>query len=252
MSLPDVNDAASPSGPPCFQRAILKISGEAFCPPGSFGVHRAPLDRIATEIADVARLGVQIAVVCGGGNFLRGTHSAEELGIDLATADYMGMLGTVLNALALQDTLERRGCPTRLQSALSISRVGEPFDRRRCLRHLEKGRVVLLAAGTGNPHVTTDSCAAIRGVELGADVLLKGTKVDGVYDADPARQPNARLYERVGYSEVINGRLRVMDIGAAELCEQHRLPVIVFNLFKHGMLRRVVLGEPVGTRMDAS
>jgi len=235
---------------PRYRRVILKVSGEAFCPPGGFGVHRGPLDHVATEIAGVAGLGVQVAVVCGGGNYMRGESVADEIGIEPATADYMGMLGTVLNALALQDTLVRRGIQARVQSALAIARVGEPFDRARCLRHLEKGLVVILAAGTGNPHVTTDSCASIRGVELGAEVLLKGTKVDGVYDADPDRDSNATLYKHVTYEQVINGRLRVMDIGAAEMCERYRLPVIVFNLFRRGMGRRIVLGEDLGTRMD--
>jgi uridylate kinase len=234
---------------PRFQRVILKISGEGFCPAGGFGIHREPLDRIAREVADIARLGVEIGVVVGGGNFIRGVTFADDLGIHRSTADYMGMLGTVLNALALQESLERDGLETRVMSALEIARVCEPFVRRRCLRHFEKGRVVILAAGTGNPHVTTDSCASIRGVELRADALLKGTKVDGVYDADPAKNPDAKLYEDVTYQQVINGRLRVMDIGAAEMCEQYQLPVIVFNLFQSGTLRRVILGERVGTRM---
>ncbi len=238
------------SQPPRYKRAILKISGESFCPPGSSGVHREPLDRMATEIREIATLGVQVGVVCGGGNFLRGKHFAEDLGIDRATADYMGMLGTVLNALALHDALERLGQPARIHSALAIARVGLPFERHRCIDHLEQGRVAILAAGTGNPHVTTDSCAAIRAIELKADVLLKGTKVDGVYDADPAQNPQAKLYAHVTYDQVIDGRLRVMDIAATELCQQYRLPVVVFNLFKHGTLRRVILGEPVGTRLD--
>lgn len=234
---------------PKYRRIILKLSGEALCLPGGFGVHRGPLDRVVGEIVDVARLGVQIGIVCGGGNFLRGSRFAEELGIHRATADYMGMLGTVLNGLALQDALERSGQPARILSALAIARVGEPFDRQCCLRHFERGRVVILTAGTGNPHVTTDSCASIRGIELDAEVLLKGTKVDGVYDADPAQDPSARLYRHVTYAEVINGRLRVMDIGAAEMCEQYQLPVIVFNLFTPGTLRRIVLGEELGTMM---
>lgn len=234
---------------PCYQRVILKISGEGFCSPGGFGLQREPLDRIAAEIGQIVDLGVQVGVVCGGGNFLRGSTLADELGIHRSTADYMGMLGTVLNALALQETLDRDGHPARIQSALAIARVGEPFDRRRCLRHLEKGRVIILAAGTGNPHVTTDSCAAIRAVELSADVVLKGTKVDGVYDDDPAQNPNARLYQTVTYEQVINGRLRVMDIGAAEMCEQYHMPVVVFNLFEPGTLRRIVLGEQIGTRL---
>ncbi len=236
---------------PRYRRIILKISGEVFCLPGGLGLAREPLMRIAGEIADVAQMGVQVGVVVGGGNFMRGANFAQELGIDRSTADYMGMLATVLNALALQEALHELGRPTRVQSALPVPRVCESFDRHRCLRHLERGRVVVLAAGTGNPHVTTDSGASIRAIELKADALLKGTKVDGVYDDDPAHNPAARLLGRVSYEQVVNQRLRVMDIGAAEMCEQYGLPVIVFNLFKPGTLRRVVLGEPVGTHMGA-
>ncbi|MBL8878078.1 MAG: uridine monophosphate kinase, partial [Phycisphaerales bacterium] len=186
---------------PQYQRVLLKISGEGFCPPGGFGINPEELHNISREIAEVHQLGVQLAVVCGGGNFLRGARFAETLGIDLPTADYMGMLATVLNALALQEGLERLGLRTRVQSALSISRVCEPFIRRRCIRHLEKGRIVMLAAGTGNPHVTTDSAAALRAAEIHADVLLKATKVDGVYDSDPKKNPTAKLYGRVGYNQ---------------------------------------------------
>jgi uridylate kinase len=238
-----------PEPQPRYRRVLLKISGEGFCPPGQFGIHPEPLDRVTGEIEEVIELGVQVAVVVGGGNFLRGESFSQDLGIHVATADYMGMLATVLNALALQEVLERRGHPTRVQSALSIQRACEPFVRRRAVRHLEKGRVVILAAGTGNPHVTTDSCAALRAAELGADVLLKATKVDGVYDDDPRRNPQARLYERMTYNDVINGRLKVMDLSAVDVCQQHGIPIIVFNLFKPGTLRRVVLGEPLGTRV---
>jgi uridylate kinase len=234
---------------PRYKRVILKISGEAFCPPGGGGLHREPLERVAGEIGAVAQLGVQVGVVCGGGNFLRGSRSAEALGVTRATADYMGMLGTVLNAVALHDTLERLGHPARVQSALAIARVCEPFERHRCLRHFDQGRVVLLAAGTGNPHVTTDSCAAMRAVELDADLLAKATKVDGVYDADPAHHPNAKLYETVTYDEVIDGRLKVMDISATDICQQYQMPVVVFNLYTPGTFRRIVLGEHLGTRM---
>jgi uridylate kinase len=232
---------------PHYRRVLLKISGEGFCPPGGFGIHREPLDRVASEIHEVIGLGVQVAVVVGGGNFLRGEAFAQELGIETATADYMGMLATVLNALALQEALEDRGHASRVQSALSIQRACEPFIRRRAIRHLEKERVVILAAGTGNPHVTTDSCAALRAAELKTDVLLKATKVDGVYDDDPETNPHARLYERVTYNDVIDGRLRVMDVSAIDVCQQHHIPIVVFNLFKPGTFRRVVLGEPLGT-----
>jgi uridylate kinase len=236
------------AGPePRYRRVLLKISGEGFCPPGEFGIHPEQLDRVASEIHEVVELGVQIGVVVGGGNFLRGANFAEELDIDIATADYMGMLATVLNALALQEALERRGHTTRVQSALAIQRVCEPFIRRRAIRHLEKDRVVILAGGTGNPHVTTDSCAALRAAELRADVLLKATKVDGVYDDDPKTNPQARLYERMTYNHVIDRRLKVMDVSAIDVCQQHHVPIIVFNLFKPGTLRRVVLGEPLGT-----
>lgn len=232
---------------PRYRRVLLKISGEGFCPPGEFGIYPEQLDRVANEIHEVAELEVQVAVVVGGGNFLRGANFAEEFGIEVATADYMGMLATVLNALALQEALERRGHTTRVQSALAIQRVCEPFIRRRAIRHLEKGRVVILAGGTGNPHVTTDSCAALRAAELEADVLLKATKVDGVYDDDPRTNPHARLYERMTYNDVIDGRLKVMDVSAIDVCQQHHVPIIVFNLFKPGTMRRVVLGEPLGT-----
>jgi uridylate kinase len=235
---------------PCYRRVLLKISGEGFCPPGGSGIHREPLDRVAGELQAVAASGTQVAVVVGGGNLLRGANFARELGIELATADYMGMLGTVMNALALQEALERLGQPTRVQSALNISRVCEPFIRRRCLRHLEKGRVVVLAAGTGNPHVTTDSCAALRAAELRAEILLKATKVDGVYDADPKTNPQARLFDHLTYNEVIDRRLRVMDVSAVDVCQQHSVPIVVFNLFNPGTLARVVRGERVGTRVD--
>ncbi|MFQ5805667.1 MAG: UMP kinase [Phycisphaerae bacterium] len=232
---------------PRYHRVLLKISGEGFCPPGEFGIHPQQLDRVASEIHEVAELGVQVAVVVGGGNFLRGAGFAQDLGIEIATADYMGMLATVLNGLALQEALERRGHLTRVQSALAIQRVCEPFIRRRAIRHLEKDRLVILAGGTGNPHVTTDSCAALRAAELRADVLLKATKVDGVYDDDPKTNPHARLYERMTYNDVIDGRLKVMDVSAIDVCQQHHVPIIVFNLFKPGTMRRVVLGESLGT-----
>lgn len=233
-----------------YKRVVLKISGEGFCPPGGFGIHRAELDRVAAEIAEVANLGVQLAVVVGGGNFMRGANFAEELGIELATADYMGMLATVLNALALQESLERLKLPTRAQSALTMTRVCEPFIRRRCIRHMEKGRVVILGAGTGNPHVTTDSCAALRAAELGADALLKATKVDGVYDSDPKKNPHAKMYGHVTFNQVIDQRLRVMDVSAIDVCQQHNIPIVVFNLLKPGTMRRVILGESVGTHVS--
>ncbi len=241
--------ASAAAAAPKYQRILLKVSGEGFCEPGESGIQRGPLDRIAREIAGVHELGAQIAVVVGGGNFIRGATFSDDLGIDSATADYMGMLATVLNALALQEALERLGLDTRVQSALTISRACEPFIRRRCIRHLEKQRVVILAAGTGNPHVTTDSCAALRAAEIKADVLLKATKVDGVYDSDPKKNPNARFFDRIGYNQVINERLKVMDVSAIDVCQRYGVPIVVFNLFKPGTMKQVVLGEPIGTQV---
>jgi len=236
---------------PRYRRVLLKISGEGLGKSGVVGIDADALGRVAQEIGDVAELGVQVAVVVGGGNFMRGAQFADDLGIEIATADYMGMLATVLNALALQEVLESHGHDTRVQSALEISRVCESFIRRRAIRHLEKGRVVILAAGTGNPHVTTDSCAALRAVELRTDVLLKATKVDGVYDDDPEKNPNARRYDSLTYNQVIDGRLRVMDVSAIDVCQQHNVQIVVFNLFDPGTMRRVVLGEPLGTSVGA-
>jgi uridylate kinase len=232
-----------------YRRILLKISGESLCPPANLGLHREPIERTTAEITSVLDLGVQVAIVCGGGNFFRGANFATELGLNRSTADYMGMLGTVLNALALQEALERAGFAARVMSALSIARVCETFERRQALAHLAAGRVVLLAAGTGNPHVTTDSCAAMRGIELQVDLLLKATKVDGVYSEDPVRNPQARRYDRVSYEEVLGQRLRVMDISATEMCQQYNLPVVVFNFFQPGVLRRILLGEMLGTYM---
>jgi uridylate kinase len=234
---------------PAYKRVLLKVSGEGFCPRGGSGIHREELDNMSREILDVAKLGVQIAVVVGGGNFMRGANFASDLGIELATADYMGMLGTVLNALALQEGIERLGQPVRVQSAIEMPRVCELFIRRRCIRHLEKGRIVVLAAGTGNPHVTTDSCAALRAAELNVDVLMKATKVDGVYDDDPKKNPNARLYDQISYNQVIDGRLKVMDVSAIDICQQHSVPIVVFNLFKPNTMKRILLGERLGTHV---
>ncbi|MFN0135520.1 MAG: UMP kinase [Phycisphaerae bacterium] len=232
---------------PVYRRVLLKISGEGFCEPGQMGISKDPLDRVSREIMTVTELGCEVAVVVGGGNFMRGANFAKDLDIHNATADYMGMLGTVLNALALQEGLERYGLVTRVQSALSISRVCEAFIRRRALRHFEKHRVVILAAGTGNPHVTTDSCAALRAAELNCNVLMKATKVEGVYDDDPRKNPSARLYDRLTYNQVIDGRLKVMDMSAIDVCQQHGVPIVVFNLFTPGTMRRIVLGERIGT-----
>jgi uridylate kinase len=230
-----------------FRRIVLKVSGEGFCTPGGFGIDGETIERIAGEISDVVRLGVQVAVVVGGGNFLRGSTLAERSKVHPASAHYMGMLATVINALALQEVLEAHHQVTRVQSAIAISAVCEPFIRRRCINHLQKGRIVILGAGTGRPFVTTDSAAALAAVELGAEVLLKATKVDGVYSSDPMKDKSARRFEALGYNQVINERLKVMDVSAVDLCQQHGVPIIVFSLMKPGNMRRVVLGEHVGT-----
>jgi len=231
-----------------YPRVMLKVSGQGFCKEDGQGIDGEELVTMAAEIADVARLGVQLAVVVGGGNFIRGTAVSTQIRVQEATAHYMGMLATVINALALQDTLEGMGLQTRVQSAIAVDPVCEKFIRRRSIRHLEKGRVVILAAGTGNPFVTTDTCASLRAVELGANVLLKATKVDGVYSDDPVKNPRAVFYERLSYNEVIDQRLKVMDVSAVDMCQQNGVPIIVFNLKKPGNMRRAVMGQdPVGT-----
>src|SRR6266550_9087327 len=207
-----------PEGPPVYKRVLLKISGEGFCHEGGFGIDGEELEGIARQCVEVARMGVELAIVVGGGNFIRGATFAEDGNIPRATADYMGMLATVLNAVALQETMEKFGQPTRVMSAISVYSVAEPFIRRRAIRHLEKGRAIILAAGTGNPFFTTDTCAALRATEINADVLLKATKVDGIYDSDPKKNPAARLYHTVSYEEVHQKQLRVMDLTAITLC----------------------------------
>jgi uridylate kinase len=237
------------NAPPVYKRVLLKISGEGFCHEGGFGIDGEELENIARQCADVAKSGVELAVVVGGGNFIRGATFAEDGHIPRATADYMGMLATVINAVALQETMERFGQPTRVQSAISVYSVCEPFIRRRAVRHLEKGRVVILAAGTGNPFFTTDTCAALRATELQADVLLKATKVDGIYSADPKKDPAARLYHEITYEQVLRDKLRVMDLTAITLCMERKIPLVVFNLKKSGNIARVVRGETVGTKI---
>ncbi len=234
-----------------YKRVILKISGEGLCPAGGTGLDGPALIGLAEQIRDVAATGAQLAVVCGGGNFVRGSDLARTTPIHAPTAHYMGMLGTVLNALALQDTLESLGLETRVQSAIAIDRVCEKFIRRRCLRHLEKGRVVILAAGTGDPFVTTDTAAALRAAELSADVILKATKVDGIYSADPMKVPDAELFTHLTYDDVIDRRLEVMDFGAVNLCRQNGVAIVVFNLRKPGNMPKVVRGEPIGTTISA-
>jgi uridylate kinase len=220
------------------------------CRPGEFGIDAEELKRIGRELKTVVDLGVELAVVVGGGNIVRGTEIAAHGGIEEVTGHYMGMLGTVINALAVQDTLELIGLNTRVLSAVAVDRVCEKFIRRRAIRHLEKGRVVIFAGGTGNPFVTTDTGAALRASEIGADVLLKATKVDGVYDKDPVKDPSATLLSHLNYNAVIDARLGVMDVAAIDMCQRNRVPVIVFNLKKTGNMRDVVLGKSIGTLVD--
>ena len=235
---------------PRYARVVLKISGEGLCRPGGFGVDGPELDSIAREILSVHEAGVDVAVVIGGGNFLRGATVVEGSHIQPATGHYMGMLGTVINALALQDTLEHLGLPTRVMSAVEVTRVCESFIRRRAIRHLEKRRVVIFAAGTGNPFVTTDTAAALRATELHAQAVLKATKVDGVYDKDPKKHADAVRFTHLSFEETISRRLGVMDVSAFDLCHQSRIPIIVFDLKTRGNMRRVVMGEDVGTTIS--
>lgn len=234
-------------GKPKYGRVILKISGEGLCRPGGFGLDPQELRRIADETSAVAASGVELAIVVGGGNFIRGGTLAEAGHVQRATGDYMGMLATCINAMALQDTLEEMGVPTRVLSAIEATEVAEPFIRRRAIRHLEKGRIVILAGGTGNPYFTTDTCAALRASELGAEVLMKATKVDGVFSADPEIDPSAQRFDRLTYTEVLQKQLKVMDMTAVSLCMDNRIPIIVFNLKKPGNIARVVAGETIGT-----
>ncbi len=231
---------------PKYSRVLLKISGEAFSPQHTGGVDVHAIHAMAEEIGDIANEGVAVAVVVGGGNIWRGKLH-EEAGMDRATADYMGMLATVINALALQDSLERQGVPSRVQTAVAMHQIAEPYIRRRAIRHLEKGRVVIFAAGTGNPYFTTDTTAALRAVEVGAQAILKATKVDGIYTADPKKDPSATRFERLDYMDVLQRGLEVMDSTAMALCMDNRLPIIVFDMGVHGNIRRVVWGEPIGT-----
>lgn len=232
---------------PKYKRLVLKISGEGLAGEEGFGIGADPLSRVAAEIADVHAAGCEVGVVVGGGNILRGGAFSEKARIPEATAHYMGMLATVLNALALQETLEANGLQTRVMSSLPIASVCEPFIRRRCMRHLEKGRVVVLAAGTGRPFVTTDTAAALAAVETQADALFKATQVDGVYSADPKTDPKAKRYNSLSYDQVINERLKVMDISAVDLCQRNNVPIIVFDLHRPGNMKRIIAGEAIGT-----
>ena len=231
---------------PPFKRILLKLSGEILAGPAGYGLDEDVLHGIAAEIAAVHRSGVQVGVVLGGGNIFRGLAAASR-GMDRVAADSMGMLATVINSLALQHALEKQGVFTRVQSAIDMHKVAEPFIRRRAVRHLEKGRVVIFAAGTGNPYFTTDTAAALRAIEVGADVVLKGTRVDGVYDKDPERHGDALRYESITYLEVLNQGLKVMDSTAVSLCMDNKLPIVVFDVGRPGNLARVVDGEQVGT-----
>ena len=236
---------------PVYHRVLLKLSGEALMGEQPFGIEPAVATQIAREIGEVQQLGVQTGVVIGGGNLFRGL-AASARGMDRATADYMGMLATVINALALQDALEHIGINTRVATAIEMRAVAEPFIRRRAVRHLEKGRVVVFAAGTGNPYFTTDTAAALRAMEMKADVILKGTKVDGIYTADPMIHPEATKYQEISYLKVLEQGLKVMDATAISLCMDNKLPIVVFNLRTPGNLRRVIMGDPVGTKVRAS
>ncbi len=229
-----------------FKRVLLKLSGEALMGDAGYGVDSAVLESLARQIGTVRELGVEFAIVVGGGNIFRGLKAASS-GMDRAQADYMGMLATVMNALALQDALERHGVFTRVMSAISMSQVAEPYIRRRAIRHMEKGRVVIFAAGTGNPYFTTDTTAALRALEVGADCVMKATKVDGVYDADPVTHPDAVRFEELTYIDVLNRGLHVMDSTAISLCMDNQLPILVFNMQVEGNIERALTGEPVGT-----
>jgi uridylate kinase len=231
---------------PRFKRILLKLSGEALMGDGKYGISPKVLQQIAGEIREIVELGVEVGIVIGGGNIFRGVSASTE-GMDRASADYMGMLATVINGLALQDALEKLGVFTRVQSAIDMQQLAEPYIRRRAVRHLEKGRVVIFAAGTGNPYFTTDTAASLRAMEIHADVICKATKVDGIYSADPVKDPNATRYRHLSYLDVLKKNLKVMDSTAISLCMDNDLPIIVFDLGVKGNITRVVLGEEIGT-----
>src|SRR5256885_1172046 len=235
---------------PVFKRILLKLSGEALAAGTGFGVDVTRVHEIAGELAGVQALGVQIAIVVGGGNFFRGV-AEQARDMDRVSADHMGMLATVINALALQDALEKVGVQTRVMSAIEMNQVAEPFIRRRALRHLEKGRVVIFAAGTGNPYFSTDSAASLRAMEIKADVVMKATKVDGIYDADPVIVKDAKMFDHITYLDVLKKGLKVMDATAIALCRENSLPIVIFNLNKTGNIKRVVTGEKVGSLVSA-
>jgi len=231
-----------------YKRILLKISGEVLTGDGDYGIDSKVMQQIAKEIKEVKMMGVEVAVVIGGGNIFRGV-AASSKGMDRVSADYMGMLATVLNGIALQDALEKIGVPTRVQTAIEMRELAEPFIRRRAVRHLEKGRVVIFAGGTGNPFFTTDTTASLRAMEIGADVILKATKVDGIYDMDPLLHKEAKKFDELTYLDILKKQLKVMDATAISLCMDYKIPVIVFNLKKEGNIKRVIRGEKVGTKV---
>jgi len=231
-----------------YKRILLKISGEILIGEENFGIDPGIMQQIAREVKEVRSLGVEVAIVIGGGNIFRGM-AASSKGMDRASADYVGMLATVMNAIALQDAMEKIDVPTRVQTAIEMREVAEPYIRRRAIRHLEKGRVVIFAGGTGNPYFTTDTAASLRAMEIGAEVILKATKVDGIYDADPLLNKGARKFDELAYLDVLKKQLKVMDATAISLCMDHQIPIIVFSLKKKGNVKRVVLGEKVGTKV---
>jgi uridylate kinase len=235
---------------PVFKRILLKISGEALAADLGFGVDTKRIHEVAAELADVHALGIQMAIVVGGGNFFRGVADQAK-NMDRVSADHMGMLATVINSLALQDALEKQNVYTRVQTAIEMNQIAEPFIRRRAIRHLEKGRVVIFAGGTGNPYFSTDTAASLRAMEIKADAILKATKVDGIYDADPMKVAGAKQFSELTYMDVLRLGLKVMDSTAISLCKDNNLPIIVFNLNQHGNIRRVVLGEKIGSRVSA-
>jgi uridylate kinase len=240
------DESGADAGRPRYQRILLKLSGEALLGDRAYGVDPAFCAFIAKQVAQVQARGVQVGIVVGGGNIFRGL-AASASGMDRATGDYIGMLATVMNGLALQDAVERAGVPTRVMSAIAMNEIAEPYIRRRAVRHLEKGRVVIFVAGTGNPYFTTDTAAALRAVEIGAEVLLKATKVDGVYDADPMTEPGAHRYARLEYTDLLRDQLKVLDGAAVSLCMENDLPIVVFDLNRPDNIARVADGEPVGT-----
>jgi uridylate kinase len=232
-----------------YHRVLLKLSGESFCKPGQFGIQGSALESIAERIAEICKLGPQVAVVVGAGNFLRGEKFSQASHIPRNTADYMGMLATIMNACALQEMLEKLGQPTRVLSAIEVAAMCEPFIRRRALHHLERGRVAILAGGTGNPFFTTDTCAALRASELDADLLIKATKVEGVYSDDPKTNPDAQLFEELSHDQVLMKKLRIMDHAAISLCRDNNIPIIVLNIFEKGNITKALCGQHVGTRI---